>query len=108
MYTISKRHRRTSDPSPRAYHLPTTASILDISTLLGLLLAVQDSARAVVGVVGGDDDAVQNGPDARADGGLGPAEPLGEAFRGGGLDVDVGPVDMALVFGRHAAGRVFF
>lgn len=95
----------TRDHGP--YHLPTTASILDISALLSLLLPVQDGAGAVIRVLGGEGDTVQHGPDARADGGLGPAEPLGETLGRGGLDVNVGPVDMALVvYGRHASGRV--
>lgn len=106
MHVISKKHMGISDLSSGSYHLPTAASVLDISALLSLLLAVQYSTGAVVGVIRSDGDAVQDGPNARADSGLGTAEPLGEAFRGGGLDVDVGPVDMALIFGGHAAGRV--
>lgn len=67
---------------------------------------MQDGAGAVVRVLGGEGDAVEHRPDAGADGGLWPSEPLGEASRGGSLDVDVGAVDVTLADGRHPSGRV--
>lgn len=84
-----------------ANHLPAATAILDISTLLCLLLPVQDCAGAIVGVLSNDGDTIQHGADSRTNGGVGAPEPLGPPMGSRGLDVDMVAVGGGLLLVRR-------